>query len=100
MLNTDVDALGDDALTDLLVDDDSDGAGIDVEDGSGAAVVELVGHALVDGTVDDDVHDIADLVGGQRLGDMDGAVLFEALSEFVSGLALVAVAVGHPIILK
>jgi hypothetical protein len=58
-------------------------------------VIVLVGHALVDGTVDHDVHDIADLVGSQRFRDVDGAVLLEPLSEFVSGLSLVSVTVSH-----
>jgi len=95
VLDADVDSLGDDSVSDLLVDDDADGAGVDVEDGACATVVVFVGHALVDGAVDGDVDDISDLVGGERFGDVDCAVLLEALSEFVAGSALVAVAVSH-----
>lgn len=62
MLDTDVDALGDDSLAHLLVDDHSDGSGIDVENASSAAMVVLVGHTFVDSPVNDDIHDISDLV--------------------------------------
>ena len=95
MFDADVNSLGDDSLSDLLVDDDSDGAGVDVEDGSGAAVVVLVGHALVLGAVNNDVDDVSDLVASEGLADVDGTVALEALAEFMSGSALVAVTVGH-----
>ena len=100
MLDADVDSLGDDSVSDLFVNDDSDGAGVDVENGTSAAVVVFVWHTLVDSSVNGDVDDISDFVGGEGLGDVDCSVLFEAFSEFVSGSALVAVAVGHRIILK
>jgi hypothetical protein len=90
-----VDALGDDALPDLLVDDDSDGARVDVEDSPSAPVVVLVGHPLVDGSVHHDVHNISDLVGSERVGDVDGAVLLETFLELVSSSAFVSVAVSH-----
>lgn len=95
MLDANVDSLGDDSVSDLFVDDDSDGPGVDVEDGSCATVVVFVWHALVDGAVDGDVDNISDLVGGERFGDVDRTVLLEALSEFVAGSALVAVTVSH-----
>ena len=95
VLDSDMDALGDDPLPHLLVDDHSDGAGVDVEDAAGPAVVVFVGHALVDGAVDDDVHDVPDLVGGQGFGDVDGSVLFESLSELVPGSPLVPVSYTH-----
>jgi hypothetical protein len=95
MLDSDMDSLGDDSLSDLLVDDDTNGAGVDVEDSTGSAVVELVGHALVDGTVNDDVDDVTDLEGGEGFADVDGAVLPESLSELVSGSSSDSVACGH-----
>lgn len=100
VLDSHVDALGDNAAADLLVDDHSDGPGIHVEDCAGAAVVVLVRHTLVDGSVDNNVHNISGLVGGEGIRDVDGSVLLEAFSELVAGLALIAVAVGHLIILK
>jgi hypothetical protein len=95
VLNADMDAFGDNSVSDLLVDDNSDGAGVDVEDCSGTTVVDLDGSALVDGSVNNDVNDVTSLVGGKTIGDVDGSVLSEALSEFVSGLAVESVAMSH-----
>ena len=95
MFDTDMDSFGDDSVSDLFVDDDSDGARVDVEDSSCSSVVVFVGHALVDGAVDYDINDISNFVGGVGLGDMDGSVLFESLFEFMSGYSLVSVTVCH-----
>ena len=48
VLQTNVEALGDEAVSDLLVDDNTDGAGGDVPHAAGASVVELVRHAWAD----------------------------------------------------
>ena len=45
----------------------------------------------MDGAVDDDVHDISVLEGGEGFGDMDGSVLFESLSELVSSFASITI---------
>ena len=100
VLDSDMDAFGDDSLPDLLVDDDSNGSGVDIEDGTGAAVVVLIGHALVDGSVDSNIDDVSDLEAGKSVGDVDGSVLLESLSEFMSGSSLVAVTVGHLAMVK
>ena len=100
MLDSNMDALGDDPLPNLLVDDDSDGSGVDIEDGASAAVVVLVRHALVNGSIDDNIDDVSDLEAGKRIGDVDGSVLLESLSEFMSGSSLVAVTVGHLAMVK
>ena len=49
----------------------------------------------MDGSVDNDVNNISNFVGGEGLGNVDGSMLLEALSELVSGPSLVSVAVGH-----
>ena len=49
----------------------------------------------MDGPIDNDVNNISDFVGGEGLSNMDGSVLLESLSEFVSSSSLVAVAVSH-----
>ena len=95
MLYSDVDSLGDDSVSDLFVDDDSNGSGVDVEDGSSSTVIILVWHSLVNGAVDDDIDDVSILIGGKSLCDMNGAVLFESLSEFMSCSSLISVAVSH-----
>ena len=67
MFNSYVESLGDDSVSDLLVDDDSERSWVDVEDCSGSAVIELVWHTFVDGTIDDDVNDISDFVSCEIL---------------------------------
>ena len=48
VLDSNVDSLGDDSSSVLLVDNDSDGVLSDIEDTTGLTMVELVRHALVD----------------------------------------------------
>ena len=69
----------------LLVDLDADGALGDVPDATGAAVVELVRHALVHGAVHLDVDVVADLVGAQVRGERDVPLLAEGPREQVAG---------------
>ena len=95
MFDSDVNSFGDDSVSDLFVDDDSDGSGVDVEDSAGSAVVALVGHAFVDGSVDDYVNDITDFVGGESFGDVDRSFVLEPFLEFVSGSSSLAVTMSH-----
>jgi hypothetical protein len=95
MLNSHVNSLGDDSVSHLLVDDDTDGSGVDVEDGPRSAVVVLVRHSLVNGAIDNDIDDISVFIGGKSLSNVDRAVLFETLSELVSSSSLISVAVSH-----
>ena len=82
MFYSDVESLGDDSVSDLLVDDDTQSSGVDVEDSSCSSVIVFVGHALVDGTIDYDIDNISNFVGGECLGNMDGSVVFEYFFEF------------------
>jgi hypothetical protein len=95
MLNSYVDSFGDDSISDLFVDNDSDGSGVHVEYGSGSAMIILVWHAFMDGSVDYDVNNISIFVGSESLGDVNRSVLFESLSELVSSSSFISVAVGH-----
>jgi len=95
VFDSDVESLWDDSVSDLLVDNNAERSWVDVEDCSGSAVIELVWHALVDGTVDDDINNITDLVGGEVLGHSNGSVASESLLEFVSGSSLISVTVSH-----
>ena len=95
MLDSDVNSLGDDSLSDLFVDDNSDGTRIDVEDSSSSAVIKLIGHAFMDGAINNDVDDVTDFEGGQGFADVDRSYLSESFSEFVSCFSSLSVAVGH-----
>ena len=80
----------------LLVDLDADGALGDVPDATGAAVVELVRHALVHGAVHLDVDVVADLVGAEVGGERDVALLAEGAREEVARPRAQTVASRHP----
>jgi hypothetical protein len=95
MLDSDVNSLGDDSASVLLVDDNSDGVLSNIEDAAGLTVVELVGHALVDGTVSNDVNKIVLAVGLHDLGEVHWAVVSEALAEEVSCSCSVSETVRH-----
>ena len=95
MLNSDVNTLRNDSLPDLLVDCDSNGSRVHIEDCTSPSVVVLVGHALMDGTIDNDVNNIANLVDSKGLGDVNGPVLLESLSELMPGTASLSVAMSH-----
>ena len=59
-------------------------------------VVELVGHTLVDSTVSLDVDDIANLVGLQVGGKLDGhTMLPEVTGEHVAGASADTIRVRH-----
>jgi hypothetical protein len=80
----------------LLVYLDADGALGDVPDATGAAVVELVRHPLVDGAVHLDVDVVADLVGAEVGGERDVALLAEGAREQVARPRAQPVASRHP----
>lgn len=67
----------------LLVDLDANGALGDVPDLAGAAMIELVRHALVDGTIHLDIHVVSDLVRPQVRRQRDVALLSERPREQV-----------------
>jgi len=79
MLNSDVNSLGDDSASVLLVDDDTDGVLGHIENATSLTMVELVRHALVDGTVGDHIDEVVLPVGLHDLREVDGTVLSEGL---------------------
>ena len=95
MLNSNVKSFGDDSVSDLFVDNDTDSSRVDVKDGSSSSVIVLVWHALMYGTIDDNIDNISDFEGGKILGDMDGSVTSETFLEFVSGSSFISVTMGH-----
>lgn len=62
MLNSNIDPLWDNAISDTLVDDNSKSVRGDIVDTSGAPMVAFVGHTLLEGTVTFDVNNITSLV--------------------------------------
>ncbi|GMT19576.1 hypothetical protein PFISCL1PPCAC_10873, partial [Pristionchus fissidentatus] len=95
VLKTDVDALGDNAGSTTLVDDDSDSVLGHVEHTSGTAVVNLVGHTLLEGTVALDVNDISTAVDAVVGGEMLNTVLAEVTGEHVARSAPDTLGVDH-----
>ena len=95
MLNSDMNSLGDDSASVLLVDDDTDGVLGHIENTTGLTVVELVRHALVNGAVGNNIDEVTLSVGLHDLGKVDGPVLSEGLREEVSSSGSVSVAMGH-----
>ena len=65
MLNANMEALLNDAPSDLLIDDDTYCALGNVPNLAGASVIVTVRHTLVDSTIGNNVYVVADLVGGE-----------------------------------
>ena len=95
VLDADVDALLHHAVADALVDDDAEGARGNVEDDTGAAVVEAVGHAALFSRVCHDVDVIANAVDVHVGGKADLAMFAEVAAEEVAGASSVAKGVRH-----
>lgn len=76
MLDANVHTLLQVSVADLLVDDDSDGGLGHVVDDSGLAVVDLVWHTLLHGTVGFDVDDISDSVRFHVRAQVDHTLYF------------------------
>lgn len=84
VLDAQVDALFNVSRAHHLVDNDADGRLGDVVDDAGLAVVVLVRHALVHGTVCFDVDNVARLVGHEVCAELDLAVGAKVLGEQVA----------------
>ena len=95
VLDSNVNALLDDAAVDHLVDADADGGLGDVEDDTGASVVRLVGHALVDGGIGEDVDVVTYLDVHQVLRQVDGSVLPKFLGKHVARARSYSEGMGH-----
>jgi len=74
VLNTNVNALGDDASVNSLVDDDTEGVLGHVENLASLSVVELVWHTALVATVTDNVNDVVLFEYGEQLGECGGAM--------------------------
>ena len=95
VFNTHVDALGDNAGVNSLVDDDSDTVAGDVEDLTSLSVIELEGKTSLDGTVGNNVNNIVLLEVGEHLGQGRLTVLSEGNTEEMSSASSLTGVVGH-----
>lgn len=95
VLNTDVNALGDNARSNALVHDDTNGVLGDVPDSTGLTMVELVGHTSLDGTISDDIDVVTLLVDGEVLVEGRDTVLSECSAEEISRASSKTKGVGH-----
>ena len=95
MLNADVDPLGENPDANTLVHNNTDSPGGDVVDAAGPALVVLVGHTLVNSTINLDVHNVADLEHLQVGGQVNGTLGTEPLGEQVAGARTVSLSVTH-----
>ena len=95
VLNSHVDSLGNDSVSNSLVDDHTEGMCVDVEHTTSLSVVELVGHALVNGTISNDVDELSLSVSGHYSAERYSAVLSESLLEQISSLRPISVMVRH-----
>ncbi len=87
MLDSDVDSLLDDSVSDSLVHLNTDSSFGHVENASGSSVVELVGHTLVDGSIGGNIDIVTNLFPKNSLrssmGDNDCELLIYFGSELV-----------------
>ncbi len=95
VLNAEMNALLDETVANDLVDLNTDSAGGHVPHNAGAAVVQLVRHALVDGTIALDVNVVTQAVRGQIGGHVRETMAPERLAEQISGLGAVTERVRH-----
>lgn len=95
MLDTHVDALGDDAMPDTLVDNDTKGTRSYVEDSASLSVVKLVWHAFLEGSISLDVYVVSPLVDPQVCGQVLHTMLPKVPRKEVPRSSPVTLGVHH-----
>jgi hypothetical protein len=71
MFNSDMKSFSDNSISDLFVNNDTNGSWVNVEDCSGSSVIVFIWHTFVDGTIADYINDISNLISGKILGNMN-----------------------------
>ena len=95
VFNADVDAFGDDAGVDSLVNNDTDTVFGNIEDLSCFTMIELVGKTSVNGTVSNDVNNIVLFENGEHLRQWCLAVLSVRNTKQMSCFRSETVVVRH-----
>merc|ERR1712013_227685 len=95
VLDAEVDSFGDDSVSQLFVDDNTDSSSRHVEHSSSFAVVVFVWHTLVDGSITLNINNITDLVCLQVGGEMFNSCLSELLGEKISRSSSFTVWICH-----
>jgi hypothetical protein len=95
VLNTDVNSLLDNSVTDLLVDGNTHGTWSNIKDTTGLTMIELMWHTLLDGTITLDVNDISTLVHFHVGGQLDHTISSVRTLEQVPGTTSVTIGVCH-----
>lgn len=80
---------------DAFVHDDAESMRSDVEDAAGFAMIDLVGHALVESTIALDGDDVATFVGAIEGRERLGTTLAEVPREHVARTATVTFWIRH-----
>ena len=87
MFNAKIDLLGDDASTNALVYNNTDSMFGHIEHTTSLAVIELVRHTFMKGTIAFDVHNIAAFVDFEKSRQLFGAMVLEAFREEITRAA-------------
>ena len=95
MINLDVNSLLNNAVSDLLVDFNTDSSLGDVEDNTSAAMETLEGHTLVDGTVGLNIDVVTILVTTQVSRERNDTMFTEVSLEHVTSTSTITVSVRH-----
>jgi len=96
VLHAQVDALGQNALLDTLVDDDTKCVLCDIVHDTGASVVAFVRHALLHRTITADIDNVTLLVRLHVRRQRNDSIRFELAREKVTRPAPVPLGVDHP----
>lgn len=95
VLNTNIDTLLHVTITDLLVNNHTDGMRGHIENNTGLSMVELVRHTTVNSTVGLDVNNITDLVGLHVSRQLYHTMLTEVAREEMTGTSTETEGVWH-----
>ena len=95
MINLDVNSLLDNAVSDLLVDFNTDSSLGDIENNTSAAMETLEGHTLVDGTVGLDIDVVTILITTQVSRERNDTMFTEVSLEHVTSTSTITVSVRH-----